>query len=95
VDGPDMRIFVNAAGLSQESYITVELLDEKLNPLLGYSGSDSIRVTESGLRQPVAWKSKKSLEKFSKPFRIKATWGGTSSAEAYVYAVYVSTKEKV
>jgi hypothetical protein len=95
VDGPDMRIFVNAAGLSQESYITVELLDEKLNPLLGYSGSDSIRVTESGLRQAVAWKSKKSLEKFAKPFRIKATWGGTSSAEAYVYAVYVSTKEKV
>jgi hypothetical protein len=94
VNGPDMRVFVNAAGLSEDSHITVEVLDEKLKPLPGYSGDDCIRITEPGLRQPVAWRSKKSLEKFSQPFRIKATWGGKRPEDAYVYAVYVSAKDK-
>jgi len=33
VNGPDLRIFINADGLSAESNITLELLDEKFNPL--------------------------------------------------------------
>jgi hypothetical protein len=90
-----MRVFINADGLSEESHITVELLDEQLNPLPGYSGSDCIPVTHSGLRQPVTWRGKKTLGKFSKSFRVKVSWGGKTPAEAYVYAVYLSTKEDV
>jgi hypothetical protein len=94
VSGPDMKIYVNVA-LTDESYITVELLDEKLKPLPGYSGDDCIRITESGLRQPVSWRNKKSLEKFSHPFRVKANWGGKRPEEAFIYAVYVSSKDQV
>ncbi len=85
-----MRIFINAAGLSEESHITVELLDQQFNALPGYSGDDCIRLTKSGLRQPVSWRSKQSLEKFGHPFRIKVRWGGNRSEDAYVYALYVS-----
>jgi hypothetical protein len=94
VDGPDMRVFINAEGISEESYLTVELLDEQCKPLPGYSGEDCIRVTKSGLRQPVAWRNKQSLEKFSRPFRIKVRWGGPKSEDTFVYAVYVSKQEQ-
>jgi hypothetical protein len=92
VTGSDMRIFINAAGLSEESHLTVELLDQQFNALPGYSGDDCIRVTKSGLRQPVSWRSRQSLEKFGHPFRIKVHWGGSRSEEAYVYALYVVAK---
>jgi hypothetical protein len=95
VDGPDMRIFINADGLSEESHITVELLDQQLNSLPGYSGDDSIRLTKSGLRQPVSWRSKQSLEKSGCPFRIKVRWGGNRAEDAYVYALYVSGPKHV
>ena len=93
VDGPDMRIFVNADGLSEESHITVELLDQQFNSLPGYSGDDCVRLTKSGLRQPVTWHCKQSLEKSSRPFRIKVRWGGNRSEDAYVYALYVSAQD--
>ena len=92
VSGPDMRVFINAAGLSEESHLTVELLDQQFKPLPGYSGNDCIRITQSGLRQPVSWRSRQSLEKFGHPFRIKVHWGGSRSEEAYVYALYVSAQ---
>jgi len=88
-----MRVYLNVGGASEDSYILIELLDEKLKPLPGYSGDDCIRITESGLRQPVAWRSKKSLEKFNHSFRIKATWGGKRPDDAYIYAAYVSAKD--
>jgi hypothetical protein len=94
VDGPDMRIFVNADGVSEESYLRVEILDEQCKPLAGYSGEDCIRITKSGLRQPVTWRSRQTLEKFSRPFRIKVRWGGSKAEDAFVYAVYVSGQEK-
>jgi len=93
VDGPDMRIFVNADKLSEESHITVELLDQQFNSLPGYSGDDCVRLTKSGLRQPVSWRCKQSLEKSGRPFRIKVRWGGNRSEDAYVYALYVSGRE--
>jgi hypothetical protein len=94
VSGPDFQVFVNADGLTDESYISVELLDEKFKPLPGYSGEDCVRLTKPGLRQSVTWRSKKTLEKFPHSFRVKATWGGKSRERAYIYAVYVSTKEQ-
>jgi hypothetical protein len=95
VSGPDMKIFINAGGLSQDSQIKIELLDEKLKPLPGYWGDACIPVTEAGLRQPVTWRGKKSLEKFANSFRIKATWEGKNPDGAYIYAVYVSSKDQV
>lgn len=95
VDGPDMRVFVNAAGVSEESYLTVELLDEQCKPLPGYSGDGCIRITKPGLREPVAWRGKQSLEKFARPFRIKVRWGGARAEDVFVYAVYVSGQATV
>ena len=90
VSGPDMRIFLNAGGLSEESHLTVELLDQQFKPLPRYSGDDCIRVTKSGLREPAIWRSRQSLDEFGHPFRIKVRWGGKRLEDAYVYTVYVS-----
>ena len=90
VSGPDMRIFLNAGGLSEESHLTVELLDQQFKPLPRYSGDDCIRVTKSGLREPAIWRSRQSLDELGHPFRIKVRWGGKRLEDAYVYTVYVS-----
>ena len=69
-------------------------MDTQFNSLPGYSGDNSVPVTKSGLRQPVTWRSKQSLEKFGHPFRIKVRWGGNRPEDAYVYAQYVSGQER-
>jgi hypothetical protein len=94
VNGAGMRIFVNADGLSEESFLSVELLDEQFKVLPGYSKDESIRITKSGFRQPVAWRGKPSLEQFRHPFRIKVSWGGTRFEDVYVYALYVSRQDR-
>ena len=93
--GPDLKVFLNAAGLGDESYLTVELLDEKMNPLPGYSGSDCIPLKQSGLRQLVTWRDRQTLQKFDHSFRLKVKWNGSSPTEAYVYAVYISAHGQV
>lgn len=88
----DDCVFVNASGLSSDSYLTVEILDEQFRKLPGYSGEDCVHVKESGLRQPVRWRNKTALEEVDHPVRIRVNYEGKSSGEIRVYAVYVSEK---
>ncbi|MFN0168707.1 MAG: hypothetical protein ACKV22_19965 [Bryobacteraceae bacterium] len=83
------RVFVNAEGLSEQSHLTVEVLDERMAPVPGYTGSDSIPLTQPGLRRPVAWRDRQALPKFDQPVRLKVTWRGARPEDAFVYAVYV------
>jgi len=93
LDGADYRIFVNADGLSAHSYLMVEICDEQFQKLPSYSGGDCIPITESGLRQPVVWRNKKTLDKFDQPIRIQVNYEGLRLEDARVYAIYIS-KEK-
>jgi hypothetical protein len=91
---PDARVFLNAAGLSEQARLTVELLDLQFRPVPGYSGTDCVRVTRSGLREPVAWRGRQRLEDSRGPVRLKVTWGGDRLDDAFVYAVYVTGTER-
>jgi hypothetical protein len=86
------KVYLNADGLSEDSYLKVELLDEQLRGVAGYSGADSALVKQSGLRQPVQWGKKKSLQKFPHALRVRITYGGLRPEDARVYAVYVTQK---
>ena len=89
LDKPDARVFVNADGVSEQSCLKVEILDQQFRPLPGYSEEACISLTESGLRQPVFWRSKRSLGNLDQPIRIKIAWGGSRPEDAFVYAVYI------
>lgn len=84
------RVFVNAAELSADSALRVEVLDPQHKPIPGYTVDDCTPLTVSGLRQPVSWGGKAVLEGLQGPIRIKVSWHGQRHEDVYVYAVYVS-----
>jgi len=87
------RVYVNADGLSKDSFLKVEVLDERFKPVPGYSGSDSVPVTQSGLRQPVSWTGGEVIENLDHLIRVKVSWEGTRPEDLHLYAVYVSEED--
>ena len=84
------RVSVNVEGLSEDGYLSVELLDERLRPLEGFSGPDAGKVDTSGLREPVPWRGKTILNGFDRPVRIRVNYEGPKAEDIRVYAMYVS-----
>src|SRR5262249_13337191 len=83
------RVFVNADGLSDQSQLRVEILNDRLLPVAGFSGDDCIPVSQSGFRQPVTWRGKDRLENLATPIRLRVSWVGSRPEDARVYAAYV------
>ena len=83
------RIFVNADGLSRDSIVKVEILDKQFRPLPGYSSDDCVPIIEGGLRQPVSWQGKKTLDQYDHPIRVKVLLEGERLEDAILYAAYV------
>ncbi len=81
-------IFVNAAGLSNVAPLKVELLDDRDQPIAGYSGEDAAIVTQDGTQQPLTWPNH--ADKKTPPnqkFAIRITLPDNDKAR--LYAVYV------
>ena len=90
LDEPGCRVFLNADGLAQNNQLTVEVCDEQLRTLPGYSAEDCIAAKESGLRVPVAWREKKTIDEVDGPVRVKVSFGGVRPEDIRLYAVYLS-----
>lgn len=86
---PGTKIYINAAGLGEYSHVTVEILNDKFQPIPGFSGADSIPLTQSGLHEQISWQSKRSLGKFDYPIRLRVNLGGLQLERSRVYAVYL------
>ncbi len=87
---PNARVFLNATGLSEVSQLTVEILDEQFRPLPGYTAADFVPLAaKSGLRLPLAWQGKTSLEKPGGPIRVRVNWSGAKAEAARMFAIYV------
>jgi hypothetical protein len=92
MDRSGARVFVNANGLSENSYLTVEILDQKFLRLPEYSGDECVPLKKSGFRQPVIWRNKETLSKYEHPIRIQVNYGGFRVEDAQVYAIYISNE---
>jgi hypothetical protein len=90
VDAPGARVFVNADGLSEQSHLTVEILDGEFRPIRGYSEDECVPITEGGLRQQVGWRNKQTLDKSDHPVRVRVNYRGPGLNDLKVYAVYVT-----
>ena len=84
------HIFVNADRLGEHSRLRVELLDREFRPIPGYSGDECVVLCESGLRQPVRWRGKDTIERFDHPIRVRVNWEGVRPEDARLFAVYVN-----
>ncbi len=74
------KISLNVAGLSADDELTVELLDQRAEPIPGYS----TKVSTSGLRVPVEW-SKPARSARKRSLRVRFPVG----SPAKVYAIYL------
>lgn len=83
------RVFVNADGLSEETFLRFEILDERLEDLSGYSGQQSALVRTDGLRQPVTWPPGAVIEKLRQPVRIRVSFEGLRPEDVRLYAIYL------
>ncbi len=83
------RIYMNIDGLSEYSKVTVNILDEQLRKIPGYSRAECIAPQESGLRQLVRWKNQKVVEEVEGPMRIRVNFEGVRPEDLKLYAVYI------
>ena len=90
VDGSEVHIYANVDGLSENSRLTVELLDAGFRPLPGYSGGDCIPIKAPGLRVPVMWADRAKLRGIDEAFRVRVSFGGIRPEDARLYALYIS-----
>ncbi len=90
LDETDCRVFVNTNGLSENSFLKVEICDEQFRVIPGYSGEACVPVAESGFKQAVAWRDTGNLAGIDGPIRVRVNYGGLRPEDIRVYAVYVS-----
>jgi hypothetical protein len=84
------RMAVNAAGLSPDAGLRVELLDESGQPLPGYAGENAAVLHESGVDTQVRWPTGAAVARPGEPFRIRVEFGGRQCGQAQLYALYVT-----
>ncbi|MBL9084701.1 MAG: hypothetical protein JNK76_23050, partial [Planctomycetales bacterium] len=83
------RVYLNATGMTAESRITVEVLDEQFRPVEGYTATDLQPINDdSGLKLPLAWGKNKTLPT-GKPVRLRVNFDGLAAEAAKFYALYV------
>jgi hypothetical protein len=82
----EAKVYVNASGLDQGNRLRISLLDDKNQPVAGFSGVDAATLDTSGLRLPVAWKGGQGLSAALRDVRIQVEFEGD---KARLHAVYV------
>ena len=85
-------VSLNVDGLSEHSQITVDILDERFQPLQGYSREDCLPLT-SGLYQTVKWKQGERVKHQVGAIRIRLNYTGIRPEDPKVYAIYVRKAE--
>jgi hypothetical protein len=83
------KLYVNADGLSEDSQLAVEILDERFRPIAGYAGTDSRALSASGLKVPATWRGGDKLPGSDGPVRVRVRWSGASRQKARLFAMYV------
>jgi hypothetical protein len=84
------RLFVNADGLSEHSFLKVEVLNLHFREIPGYTNKDCRPLTESGFRLPVEWRGKQVIEPKEDAIRIKVSFYGLRLEDCHVFAVYLA-----
>jgi hypothetical protein len=80
------KISVNVSGASDAAPILVELLNDRDEPIAGFSGKDAAKITSDSVRATAKW-PKGATTPGDRPMTIKVTL--PDNDEAKLYAIYV------
>jgi hypothetical protein len=83
------RLWVNADGLTRDTFLRITLHDAQERPLPGYSGSEAARVDSSGLRQPVVWDGSDKVSGGGGPIKVRVSFEGALRGSPRLYALYL------
>ena len=83
------RFFLNAGGLGANAALKIELLDDKLRPLPGFSGDAAAIVRTSGFSTPIRWNGTADVVGMPPRVRVKVSFEGREQAKIRFSAMYV------
>jgi len=89
LEGKPVRVFLNVDDLDQYSTVSVEVLDEQFRPIPGYGAESCFAPPSGGLRQPVRWQGRETVEHADGRVLLRVNFGGVRPEDARIYAVYV------
>lgn len=81
--------YINAEGLGAGASLKVELLDNSLKPIPGFSGADAGIVSQDGFQTPVSFNGKTSVEGLPERIRLRVTYQGEDMANIRFSALYI------
>ncbi len=90
IDSHATSIAVNADGISSDSFLSVEVLDEQCRPIERLSGDAAATIHEPGLRQTAVWTRGEAIDLADQTIRVKVTWLGKRPEDTHLYALYVN-----
>jgi hypothetical protein len=86
--GGTTKAFLNVSGLGEYDHLRVGLLTEGFREMPGFSGNDSVLITENGFHVPVRWKNGDALPP-SKVLRIDVRFEGLRPENSNLHALYL------
>ena len=93
LEGKAAQIALNVDGIGEYSGLTVAVLDERFNPIPGYSAEDFVPLATSGLAQPISWQGRSAVSDPGVPIRLRIDFTGIRPEDVQLYAVYLNTTD--
>ena len=87
LEGKAAQLFLNLDGVNMHSNVSVEILDEQLNPVPGYTHADCNPPNESGLDQMVTWTGKKVISTVEGRIRLRLDFCGIRFDDVRLYTI--------
>jgi hypothetical protein len=83
------ELLLNIDGLGEHSGITVEVLDERFNPLAGYTADQCLAPTTGGFDQSVRWQNSATIQNAAGPIRLRVNFSGLRPEDVRLFALYL------
>lgn len=90
LEGGAARLSLNVDRLNAYGGVSVAILDERLNPLAGYTHADCNPPTESGYNQLVTWTANDAVSSPTGRIRIRIDFTGIRFEDVRLYAIYLN-----
>ncbi len=87
--GKPAQLALNIAGLTEQSGVTVEILDERFNRLPSYTSDLCQPPTAAGFNQPVRWRDA-AIVQHDAPIRVQVHFTGLRPEDVRLYALYLT-----
>ncbi len=88
LEGAAARVYLNIDRLNEYSGVSVEILDERLNRLPGYTRANCNTLAESGYNQLVTW-GERDFIAHSGRVRVRIDFTGLRPEDVRLFAIYI------